>query len=244
MPWKRAEFKDKQVWAQVDEAGQPVVEGGRVPIRYSDKPGAKVYRAGSGRVALADTEAVELAEGVSADAAKQGGKKGRGSGFGSAGTRTQAQAALAKEAARELVDGFAEDTVVCFTDGACRGNPGPCGAGAVVKLPDGTRVERYAALGKGTNNIGELTAIGLALDLVEEHGVADDVQVEILSDSKYSKGVLSMGWKAKANRELILGLRGRLAKRNVNIHWIAGHVGIPENERADELANMGVAESA
>ena len=51
-----------------------------------------------------------------------------------------------------------------------------------------------------------------------------------------------MGWKAKANRELIMGLRDRLeARPGAEIHWVAGHVGIEGNERADALANDGVA---
>jgi ribonuclease HI len=183
---------------------------------------------------------VELPRGVSADAPKP---KAGSSGFGSAGTRTKEQAAGAKAAAGELVASFAPDAPVCFTDGACQGNPGPCGAGAVVRLPDGRILERSKALGIGTNNVGELSAVGLALDLLDEAGVPRDLQVELLSDSKYARGVLAQGWKAKANVELIQALKKRLADRKVRIHWVAGHVGIAENERADELANEGVDES-
>ena len=131
-----------------------------------------------------------------------------------------------------------------FTDGACRGNPGPAGAGAVVKLPDGQVLEHSLALGQATNNVGELTAIGMAMDLLDEAGFPADQQVEVLTDSQYSNGVLVLGWKAKANKELIARVKAKLAKRKVRVHWIAGHVGIPENERADELANEGVRESA
>ena len=50
MGWKRASFKDKDIWAQVDGSGAKVVQGGRTPIRYSKEAGAKVYRAGASRV--------------------------------------------------------------------------------------------------------------------------------------------------------------------------------------------------
>ncbi len=247
MAWKPANFRGKNVWVEVDAAGQPKVDGGRVPMRYSDKAGVKIYRGGMSNVKLAEGSAVDLPDGVSADAkgGKGGGRRGgkKGSGFGSAGSRTQAQAAAAAVHARELVANFRDDVAVAYTDGACSGNPGPAGAGAVVKLPDGRRFERHAALGRATNNVGELTAIGLAMDLLDENDFPDDGQIELLTDSKYSHGVLVLGWKAKANKELILGLRDRLKHRKVRIHWIAGHVGIEENERADALARMGVEQS-
>jgi len=242
--WVRATFKGKPIWAQVDALGAIVVEEGRVPIRYSDRLGTKIYRAGADRVqASADTPR-ELPDGVSADAGGPAKKPGsRGSGFGSAGTRTAAQAAAAKQSAEQLLAGFRPDAAVCFTDGACKGNPGPAGAGAVVKLPDGTVHERYAALGVATNNVGELSAIGLAVDLLDEVGFPEDVQAEICTDSKYTYGLLELGWKAKSNTELVARIRGRLSGRSVRLHWVAGHVGIPENERADALANEGVNES-
>ncbi len=240
MKWQRAGFKDGQVWAAVDDAGKPVVQGGRVPIRYSDKPGAKVYNAGaSGVQILTGTPAVELDDGETA--APRAAKAARGSGFGSAGTRTAQQAALARDAARDLLGGLGPEVVRAFTDGSCKGNPGPAGAGALVVLPDGRRGERSRALGRATNNVGELVAIGLALDLLEEAGVPNDTPVALFSDSSYANGVLTRGWKAKANTELIVALKQQLARwPRVKLHWVAGHVGIAENERADALANRGV----
>ncbi len=245
MPWKPAQFKGKKVWVEVDDSGQLKVAGGRVPMRYSDGAGAKVYRAGARGVMLIDAPAADLPAGISADKAP---KRSRGSGFGKAGTRTAAQADAARRAAGDLVASFHRDAVVCFTDGACKGNPGPAGAGAVVKVPPslgGPKVlERYQALGRGTNNIGELSAIGLALDLLDAGAIPSDARIEILTDSKYSHGLLELGWKGKANQKLIARIRSRLKDfPNVRIHWIAGHVGIAENERADALANQGVAES-
>ena len=241
MGWKRSTFKDKQVWAEVDEDGALAVASGRVAIRYSPRAGAKIYRAGATRVTpTEDAPTEDLDEGVSADAAPK--KRARSSGFGSAGTRTVAQSAAAAADARQRLAALSDDTVIAFTDGGCRGNPGPAGSGAVVLMPDGRRGEASASLGTATNNVGELYAIGLALDLLDEAGVPGVSPVALFTDSKYTNGVLCMGWKAKANRDLILGLRTRLGERpGAEIHWVAGHVGVEGNERADALANDGVA---
>lgn len=245
MGWSRGSFKGKSVWIEVQADGSPVSNGGRTAIRYSDKPGATVYRAGTSAVKVAGGAPIrELEAGVSADDRKKGGGKGktRGSGFGKAGTRTKQQAAMAADAARQLIASLPEGTAVAYTDGACKGNPGPAGAGARVELPDGRIGECSRALGRATNNIGELTAIGLALDLLDEAGFPPDGPVALLSDSSYANGVLVKGWKAKANTELILELRAALeAHPGVTVHWVAGHVGLPGNERADTLANNGVA---
>lgn len=132
----------------------------------------------------------------------------------------------------------------CFTDGACKGNPGPCGAGAVAILPDGRRLEAHKALGpNGTNNQGELTAIDMALDLLDQAGFPMGAPAFVFTDSQYAQGVLALGWKAKANFPLISSIKPRLTRRKATLIWLAGHVGIAENERADALANQGVAES-
>lgn len=241
--WIRANFKGKPIWAQVDGAGALVVDGGRIAIRYSDKAGTKIYRAGADNVQASADAPRDLPAGVSADADAAKKSSSRASGFGSAGTRTQAQAAAAKQSAEQLLAGFRDDAAVCFTDGACKGNPGPAGAGAVVKLPDGTVHERFAALGIATNNVGELSAIGLAIDLLDEAGFPTDSQAEICTDSKYTYGLLELGWKAKSNADLVAKLRRKLTGRKVRLHWVAGHVGIEENERADALANEGVNQS-
>ena len=242
MAWQRAAFKGKQVWVEIGADGQMAAAGGRVPMRYSDRKGAKVYRAGVANVVLDDTSApVALDTGVSADDAKAGGKAKKGRGFGSAGRRSDSQKQAAAEAARELLEELGDDVIIAYTDGGCRGNPGPAGSGVVLQLTDGRKAEASRSLGRGTNNVAELTAIQIALELLDEAEIPADARVAVLTDSGYSHGVLVRGWKAKANAELIGGLRARLKERpGVEIHWVAGHVGVAGNERADVLANVGV----
>lgn len=256
MAWARANFKGQSVWAEVDAEGAPLVTGGRIAVRYSDKAGATIYQAGASRVEPSGKAPVELPPGVAAaepgpDAARSPSpgagaapaRASRGSGFGSAGTRTAAQANAAKAAASAQVSAAA-GAVRCFTDGACTGNPGPAGAGLHLKFPDGRVVERHKALGFATNNVGELTAIEMALDELDAASVEPASPVVIFSDSQYAKGVLTQGWKAKANVELITAIRTRLrARPGASLQWVAGHVGLAENERADALARRGVEES-
>ena len=119
MSWVEADFKGTKVWAEVDDGGKPVVDGGRRAIRYSDAAGAKIYRAASASVQDLGGAARDLGAGVSADAPT---KSGRGSGFGSAGTRTAAQAAAAATDAKGRIAALPPGTVLAFTDGACTGD--------------------------------------------------------------------------------------------------------------------------
>lgn len=249
MAWQRARFKGQDIWAKVLAEGKPEVEGGRVPIRYQAKAGAKVYRAAESRIELVSGGPLqELDAGEAASepgkktAAKKAGKPGTPGGFGKAGTRTAAQAAMAVEAARAVVEDLEGTAILCFTDGACKGNPGPAGSGASVWLPDGRKGEASRSLGKATNNVAELTAIGMALELLDAAKVPVSARGAILTDSAYAHGVLARGWKAKANQELVASVKSALERRpELALHWIAGHVGIEGNERADALANAGVA---
>ena len=246
MPWRRADFKGQKVWAEVDERGELKAARGLVGVRYQKKPGAKIYQGSASKVELvADAPIEQIDDGAAAAAApptpiEAANRTGKSSGFGSAGSRTAAQAALAADAAKKLIESL-EGSILAFTDGASRGNPGPTGAGAALRFPDGRRLEGSRSLGMGTNNIGELTAIQLALQLLDRAKVKKTDRVAVFTDSAYAHGVLCKGWKAKANQELIQDVRERLALRpRLEIFWIAGHVGTEGNERADELANEGV----
>ncbi len=267
MWWRRATFKGKQVWVECDAWGAPLEREGRRLVRYSDRPGATVYPAFARGIEDAGGEPRELDEGTAPPPMAERGAparppgerplapgaavpatgarpapaaSGRSSGFGSAGTRTASQAAAAKVAASAKV-ASSSSAIRCFTDGGCQGNPGPAGSGLLVKFPDGRVVEQSRALGIGTNNIAELTAIDMALDVLAAGEIDPAAEVVVFSDSQYARGVLTLGWKAKANVELIAGIRAKLRSRpGVRMEWVAGHVGLPENERADRLAAQGV----
>ncbi len=173
MGWRQATFKEKQVWAEVDPAGEPVVLEGRIGIRYAKGPSAKIYRAGASRVTIQKDAPIENLESSPSPASDGQGAR-TASGFGSAKTRTRAQAAMAKDAAEQLIGSLEGRAVLGFTDGACKGNPGPGGSGAVLWLPNGERLESSQPLGNTTNNVAELTAIGLALNLLEKADIAPD----------------------------------------------------------------------
>lgn len=242
--WQPATFKGKRVLAAVTQQGEINANEGRVRIRYSPKAGATIYRAGLTGVTLLDEPTQALDSGTTADTKSPKSTKGNkrpSSGFGSAGSRTKAQAAMAAEAALALIKSQPEGTTIGYTDGGAKGNPGPAGSGVVLELPDGRRVEASQSLGHGTNNIAELSAIGLALDLADKADLPKDAPIVLFTDSSYTHGVLVKNWKAKANTKLIMGLRERLSSRpGVTIEWVAGHVGTPGNEAADLLAGQGV----
>lgn len=134
-----------------------------------------------------------------------------------------------------------------FTDGACSGNPGPGGWGAILRY--GT-IERELSGGEAdtTNNRMELTAAIRALEALKERCVVD-----LYTDSSYVKdgiggwieGWKRNGWKTASkkpvkNAELWQQLEQARDRHDVTWHWVKGHAGHPENERADELARLAM----
>jgi ribonuclease HI len=143
-------------------------------------------------------------------------------------------------AASEAAD-IPPGAIVIYTDGSCIGNPGPMGLGVVIA--DGEeRRELKEFLGTGTNNIAELVAIERALEAI----APTDRQraVYLHSDSSYAIGLLSKGWKAKANAEVVARIRSLIAEfPDLHFVKVRGHAGIPDNERCDELAREAIAEA-
>lgn len=140
-----------------------------------------------------------------------------------------------------------------YTDGACSGNPGPGGWGALLRAMDGATLIKERSLKGGeantTNNRMELLA---AINALEALGKPS--KLTIVTDSQYVKnGVTSWihnwkrnGWKTSArkpvkNAELWQRLDAAQARHEVAWEWVKGHAGHPENERADELARAGMA---
>jgi ribonuclease HI len=136
-----------------------------------------------------------------------------------------------------------------FTDGACRGNPGPGGWGALLIFA-GRERELYGAERNTTNNRMELRAAieGLA-------ALSEGCKVTLVTDSTYvMKGITEWlpnwkrrGWKTAAkkpvaNADLWQLLEAQAQRHEVNWQWVKGHSGHPGNERADALANRGIDE--
>ena len=137
--------------------------------------------------------------------------------------------------------------VVIYTDGACAGNPGPGGWGALLMWND-HRKEISGGEAATTNNRMELMAAISALEALQEGS-----KVDIHTDSEYvQKGISTWihGWKRKGwrtasgspvkNTELWKRLDAAQSQHRVEWHWVRGHAGHAENERADELAREGM----
>lgn len=140
-------------------------------------------------------------------------------------------------------------SVTIYTDGACSGNPGPGGWGAILMWGD-HRKELKGGEAQTTNNRMELMAAISALEALKASVTAD-----LYTDSSYVRnGIMSWihGWRRNGwrtadkkpvkNVELWQRLEQALARHKVTWHWVKGHAGNPENERADELAREGMAE--
>lgn len=142
---------------------------------------------------------------------------------------------------------MADDVVEIFTDGACSGNPGPGGWGAVLRWR-GQEKELFGGEPATTNNRMELTAAIEGLRALQRPSV-----VVVTTDSSYVKnGITSWianwkrrGWttadrKPVKNVDLWQALDAEVDRHEVRWEWVKGHAGHPENERADELARRGV----
>ncbi len=135
-------------------------------------------------------------------------------------------------------------TVTIYTDGACSGNPGPGGWGAILEF-NGVEKEISGGEPNTTNNRMELTAVICALQALKEPCI-----VELYSDSKYVIDALekgwAMGWKKRGwvksdkkpalNADLWEVLLELCQKHSLHYHWVKGHAANPKNNRCDELA--------
>jgi ribonuclease HI len=142
---------------------------------------------------------------------------------------------------------MASPVVEIYTDGACRGNPGPGGWGAILRY-NSQEKELWGGEDATTNNRMELMAAIRALEALKRPS-----QVELYTDSIYvMKGITAWihdwkrkGWKTAdkkpvKNEDLWRQLDQLAAKHDIQWHWVRGHAGHPENERADQLANKGI----
>ena len=221
MPWVSAILRGQKVLAKAREDGSFDSVGGRVEIRYRPTD-VRAYRAAQHNLERMAGEAL-----LPDDTCVPG---------------EQAPPKSLHPMSRRPKSASAPPMVasagawIVYADGACSGNPGPAGLGIVIVSPAGKVHEGYEYLGKATNNIAELTAIARATELVPAGAVA-----VVHTDSQYSIGVLSKGWKAKANQELILSVKTALTNRRAwRLAYVPGHAGVRLNERADKLAREAV----
>jgi ribonuclease HI len=136
-----------------------------------------------------------------------------------------------------------------YTDGACSGNPGPGGCGAVL-LYKNKRKELSSGYRQTTNNRMEILSVIIGLETLKE-----PCKVNLYSDSRYVIDAIQKGWAHRwrrnnwmrnkkdpaLNKDLWERLLNLLAQHQVTCHWVKGHAGNPENERCDELAREAVA---
>lgn len=139
------------------------------------------------------------------------------------------------------------DHVIIYTDGACKGNPGPGGWGAILSYK-GVVKEIYGGDPDTTNNRMELMAAIQALEALTK-----PCSVQLNTDSKYvMQGITEWmsnwkkrGWKTAAktpvkNEDLWRRLDAAIQRHTIEWFWVKGHSGHKENDRADELANLGI----
>lgn len=137
--------------------------------------------------------------------------------------------------------------VVIYSDGACSGNPGPGGWGALL-MSGSHRKEIFGGEAETTNNRMELTAAIMALEALKKPS-----KVDLHTDSQYVKNGITAwihGWKRNGwrtadkkpvkNAELWQRLEAATKRHDLSWHWVKGHAGHDENERADELAREGM----
>lgn len=213
--WKRMQFKTNKVWLMVDSKDNPVVNNDKVLIKYQLKQDYEYW------VHLKNVKPIDPAT------LKKKSSKKR-----SCGKKRKDIKKDVKEIEKENHTG----NICVWTDGASSGNPGPSGIGAFFKF-NGREKELSRYIGMATNNIAELEAIRASLLELKTF----DLPVRIFTDSKYAYGVLSLGWRARKNVELIESIKEIMEKfKDLKFIKVKGHDGLLENEKADDLATIAV----
>jgi ribonuclease HI len=215
-------LRNAEVFARCDESGELVSNEGRVEVRYKPTDGRAYFASASNLKPSASSSTIEpdsfCGPGEAVQKPSKSSKKPTSS--------TSMQAPVVPEG----------DEVLVYADGACSGNPGPAGVGAIALWADQKR-ELSEYIGEATNNIAELTGILRAVELAHELGKP----LRLYTDSQYSIGVLTKGWKVRANKELVAKVREALdAHPDTELFHVRGHQGVQLNEHADELAVRAV----
>ena len=208
-------FKKNKVWMATDAQGKPVVNAGRVLIKYQLKQDQEYWVSQKNVRSLDDPPEPPRAAGKDRPTSGSNGRR-----TGKTGEDTICTPA------------DWEDKICVFTDGASSGNPGPSGIGILLRYGKHEReISQY--IGIATNNIAELKAIEAGLAAVKQ----TDIPVRVFTDSSYAHGLLVLNWKPKKNQEIVASVKKAMARfKDLRIMKVRGHSGHPENEKADSLA--------
>jgi len=211
--WKRMIFKGNKVWLATGQNGKPILKSGKVLIKYQLDQDYEYWVHENG-VMPVDSLQPEKPE-------KKELKKNRPGKKSLAGLDTKT---------------VSDNTIFIYTDGASSGNPGPSGIGILLRFKDHEK-EISRNIGEATNNIAELEAIKTALLELKYY----DYPVRVFTDSSYAYGVLTLGWKARKNKELINSIKKLISKfGDLKLIKVKGHDGFDGNEKADFLATSAI----
>lgn len=214
--WQRMLFKTNKVWIALDDQGKPLMQNGKVLIKYQLDQEHEYW------VRPASVKPLDGRDHAHPPAPRADSRERRRSGPSPAPATDQA------------VD--VGNAICLYTDGASSGNPGPSGIGVLMRYKGHEKeISRY--IGLATNNIAELEAIRAGLAAVKNRSVP----VRVFTDSSYAYGLLSLGWKPKKNQDLIAAIVDLMKTfKDLKLTKVRGHAGHPENERADQLATAAV----
>jgi ribonuclease HI len=218
--WKRMVFKKNKVWLATDQDQKPVTKNGKVLIRYQLDQ---------------DYEYWVLSKNINPIDSLQRKEKTK-KGEKSTQKSSKQKDTKTKSDTKFLIETSCDDAINIYTDGASSGNPGPSGIGVVMRFSNHEKeISRY--IGITTNNMAELEAIRSGLMAVKN----SNLPVRVFTDSRYAYGVLTQGWKAKKNQDIIESIKKILSKFNdLKFIKVKGHAGIEGNERADFLATSAI----
>lgn len=207
-------FKKNKVWLNTDTNGKPIVKNGKVLIKYQLKQDYEYW------VNQNNVKPIDFQDNNKKVLNKKSSNK----------TSNKKMLQLEKEPLKE------HDVICIYTDGASSGNPGPSGIGVLLLYGDHEKeISKY--IGIATNNIAELEAIRVALLELKR----TDLPIKIFTDSSYAYGIITLGWKANKNTELIKTIKKLIVKfRNLKFYKVKAHAGINGNEKADYLATSAV----